>query len=141
MGQAEGDDGSERTRASSARTLDAWLAMRRGSDHRLVEIAQAIGVTEAELVASACGSTADVKAKRLREDWTGLLEALPALGPVNAISQNEGAVLEVAGRYENVDAPRSAVPAGRIDVRFTLDHLKFGFLLTEKTPLGARQSL
>jgi putative hemin transport protein len=141
MGQAEGDDGTQRTRPPGTRTLDAWLAMRRGSDHRLVEIAHAIGVTEAELVASACGVTADVRAKRLREDWPGLLETLPALGPVNAISQNEGAVLEVAGRYENVDAPRAAVPAGLIDVRFTLDHLKFGFLLTEKTPRGARQSL
>jgi putative hemin transport protein len=141
MEQVEGDEGAQSKRAGSARTLDAWLAMRGSSDHRLVEIAQAIGVTEAELVASACGATAELGAKRLDEDWAGLLETLPALGPVNAISQNEGAVLEVAGRYENVDAPRAAMPAGRIDVRFTLDHLKFGFLLTEMTPRGARQSL
>jgi putative hemin transport protein len=134
----EGEGGARRGGAS---TLQAWIAMRERTDERLLEIARAIGVTEAELVASACGSKKELGAKRIREDWPVLLDTLPALGPVNAISQNEGAVLEVAGHYENVDPPPGAVPAGRIDVHFSLDRLKFGFLVTERTARGARSSI
>src|SRR5258705_4006601 len=141
MDQVEGEDGARRAWRANARTLDAWMALRRGSDERLLDIARSIGVSEAELVASACGARADVESRRLREDWPVLLDTRPALGPGHAISQNEGAVLEVAGRYEDVDAPRSTVPSGRIDVRFSLDRLKFGFVLTERSAQGARQSV
>jgi putative hemin transport protein len=116
------------------------MALRRGADERLLDIARAIGVTEAELVASAWGATADVQARRLREDWPLLLGTLPALGSVNAISQNDGAVLEVAGRYEHANRPRSSSP-GRIDVRFSIERLKFGFLLSEGSSRGERQSV
>ncbi len=138
MAHARGDDDAQR---AAARTLEAWMSMRRDTDDRLLEIARAIGVTEAELVASACGAKADIGASRLLEDWPVLLGTLPALGPVHAISQNEGAVLEVAGTYDNVDTRRAAALPGRIDVRFSLECMKFGFLLTERTASGPRRSV
>jgi len=66
---------------------------------RARDAAAAIGVSEGELVATQVGAGG---ATRLRPRWKALLEALPSLGTVMALTRNEYAVHEKVGRYDQV---------------------------------------
>ncbi|HRY15898.1 MAG TPA: ChuX/HutX family heme-like substrate-binding protein [Candidatus Competibacteraceae bacterium] len=57
-----------------------------------------IGVSEAQRVASDCGHTAT----RLAGDWATLIEALPNLGQVMALTRNDHAIHVQTGRYDNI---------------------------------------
>jgi putative hemin transport protein len=72
-----------------------------------------------------------------------LIGALPALGPVMALTRNEYAVHEKTGRYDNISfsGTRGLVLDPDIDLRLFLDHWHHGFAVTEETRSGVRQSL
>jgi putative hemin transport protein len=106
---------------------------------RARDAAAALGTSEAELVAAGCGDTA----QRLAGPWPALIGALPALGPVMALTRNEYAVHEKTGRYDNISfsGTRGLVLDPDIDLRLFLDHWHHGFAVTEETRSGVRQSL
>jgi len=67
---------------------------------RTLDAAQALGVTEAELLYSRVGDDAML----LQSDWKELLEALPAVGEVMCLTRNRHVVHERTGAYERVEA-------------------------------------
>ncbi len=103
---------------------------------RVREAAQALGVSEAELVA------AD-GAQRLRPDWAALLEQLPTLGRVMCLTRNEACVHERHGRYEKVEinGGMGLVLGPDIDLRLFLRRWACGFACIQTLHSGVRQSL
>ena len=117
-----------------------WREMRRQQPMaRARDFARERGVTEAELVDAFCGDGT----VRLAAEWPRILEALPSLGRVMALTRNEYAVHERKGSYH---APQFFGPMGQvvgeeIDLRLFPNQWKFGFAITEETPDGSRRSL
>ncbi len=66
---------------------------------RTLDVAQALGVSEAELLYSRVGEDATL----LQSDWKALLEGLPAVGEVMCLTRNEHVVHERVGAYERVE--------------------------------------
>ena len=95
--------------------LAAWAAARAsGLNNRAT--ARKLGISERELIASACGEFA----VRLRPEFSSLLAALTVLGEVKCVVRNPWAVLERAGIIEAVGVS----PVDRLVVqadRFALD--------------------
>jgi putative hemin transport protein len=107
---------------------EAWDDYR--TDHpetRHRDAAADLGVTEAELVAAACG----LESIRLTGDWGALLQELEPLGPLMALTRNDAAVHEKTGVYRNVELhdthQMGQVLADQIDLRLFLDRWKYGF--------------
>jgi putative hemin transport protein len=101
---------------------EAWDALRSARPGiRPREAARALGVSEAELVATACGH----EALRLRSPWPQLLAGLAPLGRVVVQTRNSHAILEQRG----VCAARPVVPQGppAIDVRGAYDRWFVGY--------------
>ena len=108
-------------------------------DLRARDLALALGVSEAELVAARCGDGV----RRLDGPWGGLIERLPELGIVMALTRGEYAVHEKVGRYDKISlfGRMGLVLNGDIDLRLFLDHWQLGFAVQEETRSGPRQSL
>ncbi|HEX2115704.1 MAG TPA: ChuX/HutX family heme-like substrate-binding protein [Alphaproteobacteria bacterium] len=106
---------------------------------RIRDAARALGTSEAELVATGCGSTA----QRLRPEWTELLKALPALGRVMALTRNEQCVHERHGAYLDVSVTgmMGLVLGPDIDLRLFLSGWRHVFAVTEQTAHGERRSV
>lgn len=66
---------------------------------RTLDVAQALGVSECELLFSRVGEDA----VQLRPDWKTLLTGLPALGEVMALTRNANVVHESTGPFEKVE--------------------------------------
>ena len=76
----------------------AWAAFQTANPHvRIRDAAVALGVSEAELVATQCGETAT----RLRPDWYEMLFDFEDLGEVMALTRNDVFVHEKVGLYRN----------------------------------------
>lgn len=106
---------------------------------RIRDAAQRLGVSELQLVATGCGSTAI----RLTGDWAELLQDLQALGPVLALTRNDHAVHEKTGIYRNirVSGNTALVLNDAIDLRLFLNHWHHGFAVQEHGLQGTRNSL
>jgi putative hemin transport protein len=106
---------------------------------RAREAARKLCASEAELVASGCGTSA----VRLDPDFGALVAGLPALGEVMALTRNEHAVHEKTGRYENlqIGATFGLVLGPEIDLRLFLQRWRHGFAVTETGHRATRQSL
>jgi len=105
---------------------------------RARDAAEALGVSEAELVAS----RSDI-AQRLRPDWKALFEGLPSLGKVMALTRNENCVHERRGVYSaaSFEGHVGLVLGADIDLRIFLAHWAFGFAVEEETKRGVMRSL
>ena len=119
--------------------LAAWAAARAESLNNRAAAAQ-LGISEAQLIASACGTFVT----RLRPDFAALLGELPALGEIKAIVRNPLTVLERAGVVESVthtltDLIRLA--ADRFHADCCLDLWRKAFSLEEQGPRGVKRSL
>lgn len=115
-------------------------AMRAGDPHlRLRDAARRLGASEGELIASFCGGPAT----RLRRDWGEILNALPSLGPVMALTRNETAVIEKVGPYEKIETQGHAglVLGDAIDLRLFLDRWQVGFAVADDAECGLKRSL
>ena len=106
---------------------------------RARDIATALGVSEAELVASRCGDGV----ARLDGDWGDMLRALNALGEVMALTRNEHCVHEKHGVYDKISiGPGHGMVLNHdIDLRLFLSHWHFGFAVSEEVKSGLRHSL
>jgi putative hemin transport protein len=117
-----------------------WLAYRQ--EHPgvwLRDAAEALGVTEEELLAIGCGGGVT----RLTCSWKALVEMLPALGEVKTMTRNENAVMEKWGRYERVEIVGNIghVVGKDIDLRLFMHHWRAGYAVCEEGKYGLRRSL
>lgn len=120
--------------------LDRLAELRRDAPKlRAREAAEALGISEAELVAA--GGVGAVR--RLDGDWGALLEALPSVGRVMCLTRNEHCVHERYGRFEDVSVNglSGLVLGPDIDLRIFFSQWKHGFAVRDDGPHGARLSL
>jgi putative hemin transport protein len=115
---------------------ETWTRFR--TEHpkvRIRDAAEALGVSEAELVATSCGETAT----RIEGDWASLVGLLERLGRVMALTRNDAAVHERKGVYENASAGSHVglVLGEEIDLRLFYNRWKSGFAVEE----GARGAM
>ncbi|WP_266362592.1 hemin-degrading factor [Tellurirhabdus rosea] len=96
---------------------------------RIREAASRLGVSEAELVATGLGETAT----RLQGDFCQLLQEVPSLGYVMALTRNNSVVHERKGVYQDVsfNGPMGLVLGEDIDLRLFMTHWKLGFAVNE----------
>ncbi|MCY1060941.1 ChuX/HutX family heme-like substrate-binding protein [Nannocystis sp. SCPEA4] len=97
---------------------------------RIRDAATRLGVSEAELRATECGTTT----VRLVDDWPAILRRLPLLGEVMALTRNESAVHEKIGEYPEpeISGPHCLVHGtGPIDLRIFLSKWAHGFAVEE----------
>ncbi len=122
---------------------DAWMALRASGLHAL-ELAGRLDVTECVMLASACGRTGGPEVQRLEATWTELIAQLPRLGLVKAITRNPNAVIEVEGRYDDVQffgGGAMGQSLGTIDLRIFATRWKSGFAVRDETKRGTTRSL
>lgn len=119
----------------------AWKKLAAETPHmRIRDAAQALGVSEAELVTCQCEGSAVIE---LRPEWSAILKALPTLGDVMCLTRNETVVHECHGQYEEVsdEGHMGLVVGSEIDQRLFLRRWAFGYALTQPLQSGIRQSL
>ncbi|MEO8628290.1 MAG: ChuX/HutX family heme-like substrate-binding protein [Betaproteobacteria bacterium] len=122
-----------------AEILAGWKTARAQSLNNRAAAAQ-LGVSEAQLIASACGTFVT----RLRPDFAALLSELPALEEIKAIVRNPLAVLERTGVVESVThtlADLIRVAADRFHADCWVDLWCKVFALEEHSRRGVKRSL
>ncbi len=117
----------------------AWHELKSQRGMRARDAALALGVSEAELVASECGETAT----RIEADFRHLFMQLPRLGRVMALTRNESCVHERVGRFQDVsyDGQTGLVLGPDIDLRVFFSHWRFGYAVEEPSPQGLKRSI
>jgi putative hemin transport protein len=92
---------------------------------RIRDAAAHLNVSEAELLALDCGH----RVTRLNGDWRALIQELPKLGPLLALTRNEHAVHEKHGAYRNISftGTQGLVLAEQIDLRLFMSRWHSGF--------------
>jgi putative hemin transport protein len=133
---------SSRAAIPAGALAERWAALRLEQPKlRVRDAASRLGVTELELIASGLGKTAT----RLHANWGGVIQALPGLGPVMALTRNESVVHEKTGPYANVEISaggKMGLTLGdAIDLRLFLSRWRFGFAVTDRVASGVRSSL
>jgi putative hemin transport protein len=106
---------------------------------RARDAAIALGISEAELVASHQGP----EVTRLADDMRELILALPDLGEVMSLTRNEAAVHEKVGRFGNIalGAAHGLVLNQDIDQRLFLPHWHSAFAIELPGETGPRRSV
>lgn len=124
--------------AEPARLRGAWDEGKT-KRRRQRDIADALGVSEAELVASGCGDFVT----RLSGDFRQLLPRIPEIGRVMALTRNDSCVHEKTGVYENLsfDGHVGLALGTDIDLRLFMSQWKSGYALREPNDHGVRESL
>lgn len=126
-------------------TRQAFAAARRQGQARHREVAKRLGLSEAELIAAHAGAHAQeespLKATALRAEWPQIVEALPTLGSVMALTRNESCVHEKVGVYQEVSGQHGVglVHGREIDLRIFYTQWAFGFAVEERLNDGAMQ--
>ncbi|KRF02232.1 hypothetical protein ASG87_11040 [Frateuria sp. Soil773] len=108
----------------------AWQQLReREPGLRARDLAERLGVSEGELVASRCGDGVT----RLDGPWAEVIRALPALGRVMVLTRNDSCVHEKKGTFANIEigGAMGVVLDEAIDLRLFLAHWKHGFAVRE----------
>lgn len=103
-------------------------------------VAAQLHVSEAQLVASACGTSSE----RLVADAFAILEAARRLGTVKWVVRNDFAVIERRGRIERIDSEPGRVvrvDAGSVRLELAAGKVASAFALTEPRGHGAKRSL
>lgn len=106
---------------------------------RARDLARRLEVSEAELLAARTGDGV----VRLGEDWHALVNALPELGRVMALTRNEHAVHEKHGTYSDIRLMKAhgLVLDPEIDLRLFFNRWAFAFAVEEEVRSGLRRSL
>jgi putative hemin transport protein len=130
---------ADRGTADASQLLAAWAQERaRGLNNRAA--AAALGVSEAELIASGCGHFVT----RLRPDIVALLRALPLLCEIKAVVRNPTAVVERAGIVHGIELTGvgvTLVQADRFEMVCQSAQWKKAFALREETAAGDKLSI
>jgi len=109
------------------------------------DIAQALGLSEGELIAAHGGlfdaSESPLKARRLQPQWPEIVAALEPLGELMALTRNASCVHEKVGVYGNASANGHVglVLGGAIDLRVFYSQWAHGFAVKELLADGAVQ--
>ena len=120
----------------------AWAKLREENPNlRIRNAAEALGVSEAELLATETGETA----VRLRPEFPEILQDLHRLGRIMALTRNEEIVHERKGEYKNVEIMDGHGKMGLavnddIDLRIFFSGWHFAFAVTSETPRGSMHS-
>ncbi len=117
-----------------------WLDLRSALPRlRARDAAKKLNISEAQLVALSCGSDAT----RLRPEWAQLIERIPGLGHVMALTRNESAVHEKKGVYENISStPIHGLVVGEdIDLRLFWHSWHSAFAVRSETARGPLDSI
>ncbi|MGB1237282.1 MAG: hemin-degrading factor [Pseudomonadales bacterium] len=105
------------------------------------DAAQALGVSEAQLLEANC----DVQAQRLQARFDEIIYDLPSLGYIMTLTRNESAVHERKGTYSNISikGPMGLVITDdrKIDLRIVINRWHSGFAVCESLERGERYSL
>lgn len=105
------------------------------------DLADQLGISEADLVAAHCGSGAT----RIHADVETLLNGLEAVGEVMALTRNENAVHEKIGVYPRdkvfTGGHSALVLGGDIDLRIFPKAWAHGFAVEKQDEQGIRRSL
>lgn len=108
---------------------------------RIRDAAKAIGVSEAELLATEVGAGAI----KLEGDFTELYKALPTLGRVMSLTRNDGCVLEHKGAFEKIniqgETHKVGTLIGSIEARAFFNFWKFAFASEVKTAHGSMKNI
>ncbi len=117
---------------------NSWRKLKTSSMVRNRDIASTLKISEAELLASECGSSTT----RLTGDFREVLKRIPELGKVMALTRNEHAVHEKIGIYENISIHGAMGMAlgTDIDLRLFFSHWKLGYAFREETAKGGRNT-
>ena len=123
----------------ASRLLAAWKHARsKGLNNRAA--AAALKLSEAELIASACGHFVT----RLLPDAQALLRELPLLGEIKAVVRNPAAVIERDGTVRSVEANAAGadlVQADHFEMICEVSRWRKGFALREESAGGLKLSL
>jgi putative hemin transport protein len=100
---------------------------------RIRDAARQLGSSEAALLATQCSEAPEAPVVRLRPDFPALLQEVPTLGRVMALTRNDSVVHERKGVYEQVavKGPTGLVLGPDIDLRLFMGHWHFGFAVSE----------
>ncbi|WP_018344233.1 hemin-degrading factor [Cytophaga aurantiaca] len=108
---------------------------------RIREAAQALDVSEAELLATEVGAGTI----KLEGDFSELYKQLPTLGRVMSLTRNDGCVLEHKGLFENInvqgEAHKVGTLIGSIEARAFFNFWKFAFASEVKTAHGSMKNI
>ena len=121
----------------------AWANLREENPNlRIREAAENLRVSEAELLATDIGETVT----RLDARCAEIIQELPALQRIMALTRNDEIVHERKGEYGNVEiipghGTMGLVLGDDIDLRIFFDYWHFAFAVTGKSPRGATYSL
>ena len=135
----------ETTTLTASDLKQRWVAYRHENPNvRIRNAAAALGVSEAELVATSEGEGV----ARLDGGWGALLKEIETLGEVMALTRNDACVHEKAGHYSDVRLferhRMGLVLDEQVDLRLFLNHWHLGFAVEtpwEGTKDGLRRSL
>ena len=124
---------------SSLRPEDIRAAKRDMPKKRNRDLAQSLGISEAQLLAAHLGE--GVTAIAPHPD--GLMPAVSELGEVMALTRNESAVHERVGTYgEYRSGPHASMVLGKdIDLRIFAKHWVHGYAVEVETDQGVQRSL
>ncbi len=108
-------------------------------DRRERDLAQELGISEAQLVAAFCGHGV----RRVEASMAGICEGMQAVGEVMALTRNESAVHEKIGPFEKfVNGTRTGLMLGsQIDTRMFPVHWVHAFAVEKPSDQGPRRSL
>lgn len=106
---------------------------------RARDIADTLGVSEAELIAARCGDGAT----RIDAHPDAIMGAAQTLGPVMALTRNESCVHEKIGVYANYHGGdhASMILTEDIDLRMFPSHWRHAFAVEKQTDNGVQHSL
>jgi putative hemin transport protein len=107
----------------------AWKDLERDGVRRR-DGAERLGVSEARIVAALAASG---EATALKPQWRSILEHVPQLGPVMALTRNDACVIEKVGTYHSPQFSNDSlgqVTGPEIDLRLFLQHWVFGFAVS-----------
>jgi putative hemin transport protein len=112
------------------------------------DIAQQLGISEGELIATFTGintiplEVGEMQAIRLYPKWAEIMASIGSLGEVMALTRNASCVHEKVGVYNNAsqDGPAGLL-VGEIDLRIFYHAWAHGFAVREMTKDGLQRSL
>jgi putative hemin transport protein len=107
---------------------------------RIRDAAKRLGTSEAAILACFAGSSV----MRLEPDFQGIMNHIPTLGYVMALTRNEDCVHERKGVFQNITAgngPVGLVTGPDIDLRMFFEKWAFAFAVLEDAELGFKNSI
>jgi putative hemin transport protein len=120
---------------------DKWILFRKGNPQvRIRDAAKELQTTEAEILAAFAGSSVLL----LNKEFQDLVQRLPELGPVMALTRNESCVHERKGAFEEIVIHGhyvGVVTGPDIDLRIFFQHWAFVLAVFSNEEAGFKDSI